>query len=186
MIAGLAAGTLAAQSFEVGGHGGTMRLSNKSLGQLGIRDLTRVELDDGWRIGFRTTFNNWRFLGHEVGYAYNRTKLVIGNDEAGFGVHQGFYNFLAYATPEGSRVRPFVAGGGHFNNFVPPGASATSGQGDTKFGFNYGGGIKVKLNHMFGMRLDMRQYVTGKPFDLPNQTGKLRQTEISAGFYLWM
>lgn len=112
MIAGLAAGTLAAQSFEVGGHGGTMRLSNKSLGQLGIRDLTRVELDDGWRIGFRTTFNNWRFLGHEVGYAYNRTKLVIGNDEAGFGVHQGFYNFLAYATPEGSRVRPFVAGAG--------------------------------------------------------------------------
>ena len=58
----------------------------------------------------------------------------------GMAIHQGFYNFLVYATREGKRVRPFATGGAHFANFVPPGATATYGQGDNQFGYNYGGG----------------------------------------------
>jgi opacity protein-like surface antigen len=84
-----------------------------------------------------------------------------------------------------SRIRPFATAGLHFSNFVPPGASATSGGGSTKFGFNYGAGVKVKVSSLFGVRFDLRQYQTGKPdFGglLSNRSGLLRQTEVSAGF----
>lgn len=165
------------QVAEFGIGGGVSRLQGKDLG-------SGYSLDDGWRLNFRLTLNNWAFFGHEFGYAYNRTKLLLeGLDAGGMAIHQGFYNFLAYATPEGSRVRPFVTGGGHFSNFVPPGASATSGQGNNKFGVNYGGGLKVRASEKFLVRMDFRQYLTGKPFgDFFPVTGKLRQNEISVGF----
>jgi hypothetical protein len=138
---------------------------------------------DGFRIGARLTLNTKRFIGHEFGYAYSRSKLGLLNssDNVSMPVHQGMYNFLLYALPEGTRVRPFVTGGGHFSTFYPPGASVSYGTGTTKFGVNYGGGIKVKVSPMFAIRLDLRDYVTGKPFDLVNKKGALHQIEVSAG-----
>ena len=100
----------------------------------------------------------------------------------GMAIHQGGYNFLLYATTEGTRIRPFATGGVGFANYVPPGASAYSGGGSNKFGVNYGGGVKVRLTHLFGARLDVRQYTTPKPFNLPLASGWLRQTEVSVGF----
>ena len=177
-----------AQVAEFGAHGGASRINNKEIGSLtshgtGGGIVTQsLSLDDGWRFGFRLTLNNWRFAGHEFGYAYNRTKLDFGGgQEQGMAIHQGFYNFLLYATPEGARVRPFATGGGHFSNFVPPGASATQGRGDNKIGFNYGAGVKVRVTETWLFRVDYRDYITGKPFDLPGAEGRLRQTEISAG-----
>jgi opacity protein-like surface antigen len=123
-------------------------------------------------------------MGQEFGYAYNRSGLnVEGQDFGGMAIHQGFYNFLVYATPEGTRIRPFATGGGHFSNFVPPGASATRGQGENKFGINYGGGIKVRVTERWLFRVDFRQFVTGKPFGdfFPGVSGALRQNQISAG-----
>ena len=177
-----------AQVAEFGVHGGVSKINNKNLGSLtqqgqtGAVSTANVTLDDGWRFGFRVTLNNWRFAGHEFGYGYNRTKLLIANqNQGGMAVHQGFYDFLLYATPDGSRVRPFVAGGGQFSNFVPPGASATQGSGDNKIGFNYGAGIKFLVHGPYMVRLDYRDYSSGKPFDLPGASGRLRQTEISVG-----
>ena len=147
-----------------------------------------IKLTDGWRLNFRMTLNQGNWFGHEVGYAYNRTQLQYNNQspavEQGMGIHQGFYNFLLYGTKEGSRIRPFATGGVHFSNFVPPGSSAAQGGGQTKFGINYGAGVKVKLTNIFALRLDFRQYNTGKPFDLPLANGRLRQNEISAAFGL--
>jgi opacity protein-like surface antigen len=173
--------------FEVGLHGGVNRYSGKDIGTFRVTDTARITLEDGWRFGFRTTFNNYRFFGHELGYAYNRTQFRLNDTqpvEFGTAIHQGFYNFLAYGTPEGSRIRPFAAGGAHFSNFIWPGQSVTYGGGSTKLGYNYGGGVKVRITPIFALRLDFRQYVTGKPFDLPNQSGRFRQNEISAGFSL--
>ncbi|MEI9811685.1 MAG: hypothetical protein WDO18_02990 [Acidobacteriota bacterium] len=59
-------------------------------------------------------------------------------------VHTGGYNYLIYANHEGNRVRPFATGGLQFSNYVPPGSSAYNGGGSNKFGFNYGGGVKVR------------------------------------------
>jgi opacity protein-like surface antigen len=166
------------QSAEFTASGGVSKISGKDIG-------SGYSLDDGFRMGFRLCLNPNKFFGHEVGYAYNRSHLLLsGVDQGGMAIHQGFYDFLVYGTPEGSHIRPFVAGGAHFSNFVPPGASATQGGGNTKFGVNYGAGIKVKVSYKFGVRADFRQYLTGKPFDLPGATGKLRQNEISVGFGL--
>lgn len=171
-----------AQVAEFGVSGGIQKVQNAELGQ-------DYSLDDGWKLRFHLTLNNGAFFGQEFGYGYNRTKLLqAGEDLGGMAIHQGFWNFLVYATPEGSRFRPFATGGGHFSNFVPPGASATQGQGDTKFGVNYGAGLKVKVTDKYLIRFDLRQYLNGKPFSELREgagnavSGTFRQTEASIGF----
>jgi hypothetical protein len=76
-----------------------------------------------------------------------------------------------------------VCAGGGFSSFFPPGTSAFSGNGFTKFSYNYGGGVKVKLSPIYGIRLDVRDYVSGKPFGdfIPNVKGQLHNIEVSAG-----
>ena len=158
-------------------------LSNNQLGSLTTGGQSGdVVLKDGFRINFRMAINTGGHFGHELGYAYNRTQLSIaGSPDQGMAIHQGFYNYLGYFTKDGARIRPFATGGVQFSNFVPPGSSASYGQGSTKFGVNYGGGIKVRVSASIGIRFDVRQYQTPKPFDLPGSSGWMRQNEISAG-----
>lgn len=172
-----------AQSAEFAVHGGVSRLNNSGIGVSGN---TRYSLADGFRLGFRTTLNTWRYFGQEVGYAYNRSQLrAEGQNFGGMAIHQGFYNMLAYARPDGAVVRPFAAGGGHFNNYTPPGTSVTSGGGSTKIGFNYGGGVKVRMGYKYAVRFDARYYQNGKPFSfLAERKGLIGQLEVSVGFGL--
>ena len=188
-----AAAAAPAQVAEFGAFGGAYRLRGNDLGQVSFDGTStfNVSLDDSWLMGFRVTLNSYRFFGHEFGYSYNRTSMKFGGGEGasadegqGTAIHRGFYNFLTYALPEGSVVRPFATGGLHFNNYARPGMSAASGGGSTKFGFNYGGGVKIRVSPRFGIRLDVRDYWNGKPFDFPGQSGMIRQLEISAGFSL--
>jgi opacity protein-like surface antigen len=188
------AGSAWGQFFEAWFNGGQSLLSNSGLGSPFSADQggdkNDYKLEDGFRFSFRMDLNNDSHFGHEVQYAYSRTKLrtsaaLSGGaaTEEGMAIHQGGYNFLLYATPEGTRIRPFATAGVMFANYVPPGSSATQGGGDNKFGFNYGGGVKMRITSLFGVRLDVRQYTTPKPFSLPYlREGWLRQTEISAGF----
>ena len=83
-------------------------------------------------------------------------------------------------------VRPFVAGGGHFSSFFPPGSSVSYGNQTTKFGFNYGAGVKVRTTENWGFRVDARFYEGPKPFDTFNISGRLRQLELSAGVSFFM
>ena len=175
------------QTFEAWFNGGQSIMSNKGLGSVipasqgGTKN--DYQLEDGFRFSFRVALNNDSHFGHEVQYAYSRTKLNAFGTEQGMAIHQGGYNFLLYATREGTRIRPFATGGVMFANYVPPGSSAAYGGGDNKFGFNYGGGVKVRVTSLFGVRLDIRQYTTPKPFSLPYlREGWIRQTEISGGF----
>ena len=171
-----------AQGFEAWVGGGVNNLSSKYIGSIDGTTAGDVNLQNGWRLNFRMGLNTWRYFGHEIGYSYDRTDWKIGGVSYGSAIHQGTYNFLAYAIPEGkARVRPFVTGGVHFSNYAFPGYSATSGGGSTKFGINYGAGVKVRVSEIFGVRFDFRQYNTGKPFDLINQTGRLKQNEVSVG-----
>ncbi|MEX2264587.1 MAG: outer membrane beta-barrel protein [Bryobacteraceae bacterium] len=181
------ASTASGQVGEVALSFGGFSFRDGDLGE--INPGQRLELDDGFRFGARLTLNTYRFFGHEIGYAYNRSSLQFepatpGEESLSTPIHQFGYAFLAYATPEGFRIRPFAAGGVHFSTFFPPGTSVFQGNGVTKFGLNYGGGIKAQVTPIFGIRFDVREYLTGKPFDLPNQQGKLRQLEISAGLSL--
>jgi len=179
----LASGTLWAQSGELWFSAGQSMLSNSGIGSvsiLGSKD--DYKLDNGFRFGFRTTFNTGVRTGWELGYAYNRTHLNLqGQDQGGMGIHQVAGNYLLYLTKEGTKIRPFATGGVHFDNFVPPGSSVASGGGSTKFGLNYGGGVKAAINHIWVVRFDVRRYETLKPFDLYFKEGWLHQTEVSAG-----
>jgi len=204
-----AAGSAWGQLFEVWFNGGESLFSNKGLGTTNVdangnplpgATQNDIQLGNGFRFSFRMTLNNESHFGHEVQYAYSRTSLdvpatpgIVGTvnnvgvaatpaSSQGMAVHQGGYNFLLYATNEGTRIRPFATGGVGFANYVPPGSSAASGGGSNKFGFNYGGGVKMRVTHLFGLRVDVRQYTTPKPFNLPLASGWLRQTEVSAGF----
>jgi opacity protein-like surface antigen len=179
----LALGTFAtaasAQVAEFSVSGGVSRFGDAVLVQDQGVDYT---LGNGARIALRMTLNTWRYMGHEFGYGYAHSNISVQDQSVGFSIHQGFYNFLVYGTPEGTRVRPFVTGGVHFSSFVPPGAS--SYYSVTKFGFNYGLGLKARVSGPFGVRVDFRQYNTGKPDFLGTMTapsGRLTQTEVSAG-----
>lgn len=162
--------------------GGVSRFGNTSL-----IEAPRVTLDSGFRLAIRFTLNTYRFMGHEFGYGYAHSNAVVEGDQGGaqaMPVHTGFYDFMVYGTPEGARVRPFVCGGAQFSSFVPPGTSVYYGNQVSKFGFNYGGGLKARLTGPWGLRVDVRQYASGKP-DLfqtaEAPSGWLRQTEFSAG-----
>jgi len=179
------AGGSSAQVGELSVSLGESLFKNNKLGAASVTDLaSQFKVGDGFRIGARLTLNTKRFIGHEFGYAYSHSHLALSNssEQASMPTHQGFYDFLVYLTPEGSRIRPFAAGGGQFSTFVPPGASVTYGTGTTKYGLNYGAGLKVRLTSMYAMRFDLRDYFTKKPFDLPGRSGPLHQIEASAGF----
>jgi opacity protein-like surface antigen len=197
------------QSFEAAVSGGRSLFTSgsASLGTSGTDPAgAQYKMNDGFRLTFRMAINSWRFLGHEVGYSYNHTSIAMpatasintglpgqaggtvqtAAQNLSVPIHQGFYDFLAYATPEGMRVRPFACGGVQFSSFFPPGSSASYGNQTTKFGINYGGGLKARVSTNWGVRLDYRQYNTSKPFDFPNQKGRLVQVEASVGIYFGM
>ena len=173
------------QALEMAVGGGVSRLTNGGLGKVDAASAQQNDysLKGGFRLVMRMTMNSGDFKGHETGYAYNRTQLVQNgfgfSSQTGMAIHQGFYNYLLYPTREGSRIRPFAAGGVHFANYVPPGASATSGGGSTKFGVNYGGGIKIRVSERFLLRFDARQFLNPKPFGLINPGGWIRMNESS-------
>jgi hypothetical protein len=182
IVAGLCVWATAAcaQVGEFGISFGAARYSNNDVGTDGQ---FRYTVDGNFRLGLRLTLNTYRFFGHEIGYAYNRGSLEVAGEGSGMSIHQFGYSFLAYGTPEGSVIRPFAAGGGHFTTFYPPGTGVYTG-GYTKFGFNYGGGLKVRVTPMWGIRVDVRDYATAKPFPLTDQSGLLHQLEMSAGLSL--
>ena len=182
----LVAGLAPAQILELGAGAGVDRLSNRTLAVLdpGPPRLT-ADLKSGWLLAFRVVINPQEHFGHEVGYKYNRTNLDFAGTVYGMATHQGYYNFVAYATRDTYKVRPFIAAGGQFSNFVPPGGSASYGQGSTKFGVNYGAGVKVRASERFLIRLDFHQFLSPKPDFFATPTGPqgwLRMNEISAGF----
>ncbi|MCB1018734.1 MAG: outer membrane beta-barrel protein [Acidobacteria bacterium] len=191
-LAALSCLPAAAQYAEIGITGGYSRFRDGgeigSIGQFGGFQET-YQLGNGIRIGARMSFDYRGYFAHEIAYNWQRSKYRVVTDdpsnassgvsEASSNIHNYYYNFVAHATHRGSVVRPFVTGGGGMSSFVPPGYSALS-RGQTKFGYNYGGGIKFKLSDRYGIRFDVRDHVTGKPFY--QEPGRLHNVETSATF----
>ena len=178
------AGLASAQVGELSLSGGVSRFGNTSLGTNvdSAGNVSNVTIDDGFRLAIRFALNTYKFMGHELGYAYSRSGVSLGTGgTVSMSIQQGFYDFLLYGTPEGARVRPFAAGGAQFSSFFPPGASIYYGNQETKFGFNYGGGIKMRVTPIIGVRFDVRQYSSGKPFKFTGESGWMNQLEVSAG-----
>lgn len=202
LLAALAAVPAASQSLELGITGGFGSLGDNNLSSLQggtgpgqtptgdiVPDLSEIfSLDNGVRIGARMAFNPRVFIGHEFAYSYQHSSLkqLVSSTETDLGSvrsHHAYYNLVLHALPEGYIFRPFVTGGGGFSSFFLPGLSSLSGTGDTKFGYNYGAGLKFNF-FTYGLRFDMRNHVTGKPFGryLPNVNGNLHNLEFSVTF----
>jgi len=186
-----AAATAFPQVGEISLSAGKTTLRNAELGTFsvattgGATQTVSAEATADVRIAVRFTMNNEGFRGHEFGYAYNHGKLAVTTtprEEVGMPVHQGLYNFLLYGAREGSKARPFLTGGAHFSTFYPPGTGVFSGNGVTKFGVNYGGGLKFRVGETFLMRVDVRDYLQPKPnFWQQNLKGWMHMLETSLG-----
>jgi opacity protein-like surface antigen len=194
--------TLRAQSREVWVSGGKTAFSfpyfhtNRDLGSINVAgNRDDMQLDNGWRLGFRLAFNSSPPFGHEFQYSYDRPNFidhtgdVLGNPgSARMEIHQFGYNFLYYFAPRESPLRPLATIGVHLNDFVLPGPAIIGHDSDTKFGFNYGFGLKWRLTPLVGLRGDLRAYETGKPNwggQLVNQGGLLHQIEVSGGLGIY-
>jgi len=146
-------------------------------------------LGNGVRVGARMSFDFRSYFAHEVTYAWQNAPFRVTVQEPGTtsvsdqgsNSHHYYYNFVAHMTPRDSRVRPFVTGGGGVSTYIPPGFSALSSGGDTQLGYNYGAGIKFLLTERYGLRFDVRDHVTGKPY-FRNVPGRLHNVETSATF----
>jgi hypothetical protein len=158
-------------------------LSNAELGNSAPFGPPAVaSLDDGYRFGFRFNFNLGDHFGGEFGYAYNHTNLVVSGTSTGMHFHQPEFSGLYYLTSDKSRVRPFGVAGIVIDTFVRPGGAVNYGS-QTKFGASFGGGVKVHVKGIWGVRFDVREYVSGKPdFNIfTGASGPLWQTEVSGG-----
>jgi hypothetical protein len=144
-----------------------------------------VSLANGFHFGFRGGFNTGEHVGYEVGYMYNRTSLQFNNPplgSEGMAYHQVSFNGLYYLTGSDAKIRPFGTAGIGFTNYAQPGSSAAYGGGTTEFAVNYGVGVKIRLTSLFGLRCDVGESTTPKPFSFPLASGWLRENSFSGGF----
>ncbi len=158
---------------------------------------TDTRFRNGYTNGLRLTWNPHRYFGYEVGYFQTKATLESKIQETADGpkqtfrdkvtLHQAFFDFLVYWMPKNERWRPYFAVGAQAQQASSPHSIPDwTGTATRNYGVHYGGGIKFKLfNHAF-VRGDLRQYLTGKPYDLnfPDITtagGRVRQEEASFG-----
>jgi hypothetical protein len=194
---------LPGQTWEVSPLAGYLRLSHKPIGSV---DSSSPKEDDTKlhafqpMIGARLTWNTKGYYGVEAGYFRSKARIDAqivpagGTDpitESGrIWINQISVNGICYFMPSGERFRPFVTAGGNVHTYsAPPLADWTLGPAPRAIGFNYGGGIKLRLFPHAQARLDVRDIFTGSPYDLSFPTtsgsgGRHRQLEASMGIGL--
>lgn len=180
------------QDAEIGITGGYSTFRDGQIASTGGGAVsTTYEYTDGIRIGARMSFDFRKYFAHELSYAFQSSKFkatvddreskILTVTESRSQIHNYYYNFVVHATPRDARVRPFVTGGVGGTAFIPPGYSSFQVQGQTKLGYNYGAGIKFLATDNYGIRFDVRDHATGKPF-FRNTDGMLHSLETSMTF----
>ena len=181
-------------------------------------DAFQSRFQNGGKIGVRLTADLTDSWSLEGTYSFSGTDLRITElDEVppeeryfGVGVHQFVFNGLYYLTPPGGKLRFFLTAGIGWVRFSPSDTAkilalvddfingTASLRSSNKFGFNFGAGMETRANEWLGLRVDIRDHITGHPrFGLPKTSsvpgsvyfpvdGILHNTEVSAGvvFYL--
>ncbi len=196
----LAHGAAFAQKYEVSVFGMYPRFGRPLLGSLSATPNDKdTWLTGQYGFGARITANTKGYYGHELGYMMQRVNFhtdytTTVNDasvttrlEDRVKVQQAFYNFLVYFMPRDERWRPFITGGFQVAQYGAPRIAIWPGGGSRNFGGNFGGGIKLKLFPHAQARLDIRDYLGGKPYgqlnfsDVQKAGGLMRILEGSVG-----
>lgn len=172
-----------AQTFELGLTGGYTRLNEPALGAFDTSELNGKDDDvqligDKYVEGIRFTANLWNYYGVEGEYlrtgALVKTRnsqddgtgtAVVTTGEDKIHVNQISVNMIAYFMPRTRRWRPFITAGLGRATFGEPRIDSWFRGSSTNYGFNYGGGIKLTPFRHAVIRLDARQYFSGKPWD---------------------
>jgi hypothetical protein len=174
-VAALPPSILRAQTYEVAPTFAFQKMGSVLLGSTSGTDAKDDDsrFKNGAGAGLRLTWNTRGYYGMELAYSYNRllfeTKVrpegaseIVRSDR--IKMQQLSYNFLCYFMPAGERWRPFVTGGLQAYRYGAPRIPEWPGGGSTNIGGNYGGGIKLKLMSHVLVRLDVRQFIGGKPY----------------------
>jgi hypothetical protein len=191
----LAAGSAVAQTVEVSAGGGLVRMGKAPIGSISTK--SPMETDSKFKAtaygyGARVTLNTKGYYGFELGVMEARpTFHTTFTTDSGSTVEEGkarvrmaSLNFISYFMPRGERFRPYVTGGGQVYQYGAPRIADWPGGGSRNYGANYGGGIKVRLFPHALFRVDIRDYIGGKPYKnavTQAMGGRIHQIEGSVG-----
>jgi len=196
-------GGATAQTWELSASRIYPRISGSPLGSISEEEKkdTDTTLKGLYGYGLRLTRNSKGYYGHEIGFNYNYARVTAKYSTKQEGkvvtttlqdrilVRQAYYDFLMYCMPNGERWRPYIALGVQGTDYAAPNLREWPTGKSRNYGFNYGGGIKFRLLRNAYLRLDVRDHLGGKPYDLDREDqmkfgGRLRLLEASAGISL--
>lgn len=151
-------------------------------------DPLSTKLTDAGLFGVRVTQNIWNYWSLEQSFTttigadlyLNRFPGVTENrQDFNQRTRTFMFNPVYHLTESGSRIRPFVTMGLGAISYAPtkdakevglalrpfPAANLDT---STRFGVNYGGGVKARLSNLLSFRFDIRGLTSGAPtFGLP-------------------
>ena len=191
-------GSAWAQTFEVSIVRGWARISKAPLGSNNFTSPidNETQFRNGSSTGIRLTLNMGGYYGHELGFLHTRAGIrtsILQADgttmtpvDSHANIEQAFYNFLFYMMPKGERWRPYLTGGAQAFKYGNPKIDGWKGFAGKNYGVNYGAGIKLRIYKNLIVRLDARDYITGRPYRLAFkalsiQGKRIRQQEASFG-----
>lgn len=168
-------------------------LGGGSFGMSKAVDSPSGDADAGFKNGFSAgigiTHNMYTLLGGELRYTYQRhdMKLTSSSTKVTFGAesHAVHYDLVLHGTPRGSRVRPYVAGGGGMKIYrgtgkeqaiQPLGNIAVLTRTTQTVGMvSVGAGVKFALSDKLQFRIDVHNYMSPVPKDViaPVPPGKI-------------
>ncbi|MDZ7638110.1 MAG: outer membrane beta-barrel protein [Bryobacterales bacterium] len=188
------AGVARAEGIDFGVGIGRADAGKRSAGTLliqgdgGVETPSDITMGSGFTIVPRMTLNAGDYISHDLSFAYSRANVQVNLAGANLfdqstSIGQAMYNMLLHATKDGSRFRPYVAGGGGLVMFYPPGAGLTSGVNTVRPGVNYGAGLRVQVNERWHARVDFRQTLAPNPrlFQGQDASGLFRQNQFTIG-----
>ncbi len=129
------------------------------------------QMSVGGRGGVRFGTDGKRYWGQEFSYSYGTNASKIINQTAGgdFALtnhsHMFAYNALWYPGGlEAKHVFPYLTAGAGAN-ITTVGQNATRAgssdlKTDTSFAFNAGGGVRFRVNSIYGFRIDVRDHMS--------------------------
>jgi opacity protein-like surface antigen len=183
-----------AEGIDIGIGFGYADAGKRRAGTILVQDAAGAEtpaditMGSGITVVPRMTLNFSDYLSHDLSFSISRANVKV--DLAGENlfdnsstIGQGMYNLLVHATKDGSKIRPYVAGGGGLVLFYPPGAGLFSGVNTVRPGLNYGAGVRFQATDAFHARVDFRQTIAPNPrlFQGQDASGLFRQNQVTFG-----
>jgi opacity protein-like surface antigen len=170
---GIGASVLNAQSVSVFALGSGSSLFNTQFVQ-GFTGSTfsRYQPGEGFTVG--TEFRFVKLFGIEGSYYLGRNSLEIFGQQPTYGIREQRLSgdFVLHSPMTFFHLNPYVVAGPEYDNFSPMGTTSEDAENplysSNKIGYNFGGGVDLKLAHRFALRLDVRDHGFGSPnYKLP-------------------